>query len=188
MVPKMNKPTSSSAHAGTRGVLILECVDDADPGSEGHFLSHMFNIMEVPSQYLEIRNKQQFLAMSETSPYSMVHITTHGRVNSRETQFKGFWTPNDTVRLDDFPDDLLKGRTVVSTACLSGQKKFGKSFVERMSAKAYIAPSGSPSFRNAIYFAHWFYHNVLVLKLTPPRAIAKYNDGYKNPHGFAIFN
>lgn len=177
----------SSKRKNAKGVLILECLDDADPGSEGRFLSHMFNIMEIPSQYLEVRTKQQFVAVLGTNPFDVVHITTHGGVNRGEDEFKGFWTPKGVVRFDDLREDVLNGRMVVSTACLSGQKEFAKRFKARVSAECYVAPKGSPSFRNAIYFAHWFYHNVLVLKLTPQRAIKKYDDGYKNPHDFVIF-
>lgn len=37
------------------GVLAQECIDRTEPDSEGRSLSHMFNLMAVTSQYVEIR-------------------------------------------------------------------------------------------------------------------------------------
>ena len=45
------------------GVLILECLDKSDPGSEGRFLSHMFDLMEVQHQYVEVRTKYQMISL-----------------------------------------------------------------------------------------------------------------------------
>jgi hypothetical protein len=171
--------------SSAKGVLILECLDNADPGSEGRFLSHMFNLMDVPSQYAEIRTKQQFIAMLGANPFDIVHITTHGHVPAAG-KFLGFWTPKGTVRLADFQRDVLHEKMVISTACLSGIATFAKPFIKRVSAKYFIAPGKGPKFHNAIYFAHWFYHNIFVLKLSPPKAVKKYRDGYKNPHDFKI--
>jgi hypothetical protein len=167
------------------GVLVLECIDKTDPGSEGRFLSHMFNLMDVKSQYVEIRTKAQLLTMLETSPYKTIHITTHGALTKE--QFKGFWTPSGSVRLEAFPDDLLSDKTLVSTACKSGSKAFAEAFVEKTGARFYIAPTASPYFHNAIFFAHWLYHKVFILKVSVPRAVKDYRDGYKNPHDFAIY-
>jgi hypothetical protein len=166
------------------GVLILECIGKTDPGSEGRFLSHMFNLMEVESQYVEVRSKLQFLSMLEASPYDTIHITTHGSLRKKE--FTGFWTPGGSVRLGDFPDDLLKGRTLVSTACQSGTKAFARALVEKTSLRFYIAPTESPRFHNAIFFSHWFYHKVFVLNVSIRRTVEDYREGYKNPHDFAI--
>ncbi|PPQ16546.1 hypothetical protein CV770_25800 [Bradyrhizobium sp. AC87j1] len=167
------------------GVLILECIDKADPGSEGRFLSHMFNLMGVNSQYVEIRTKRQFLMMLETSPFKTIHITTHGAITNK--QFRAFWTPNGAVRLEALSDDVLSDKALVSTACKSGSKAFAEALVEKTGARFYIAPTASPRFHNAILFAHWFYHKVFILKVSVPRAVRDYRDGYKNPHDFAIY-
>lgn len=170
-----------------KGVLILECIDKPDPGSEGHFLSHMFNLMQVPSQYMEIRTKQQFLAMLGANPFGIVHITTHGSVDRREN-FLGFWTPEGVVYPNDFAKSGLQGKTIVSTACRSGSAKFANPFVKQVLPKYYIAPRKSPYFHNAIFFAHWFYHSIFVLKRQPDTAVEKYRDGYKNPHDFMVLS
>jgi hypothetical protein len=170
------------------GVLILECLGKSDPGSEGRFLSHMFDIMQVDSQYLEIRTKDQFLSMMRSNPFSTVHVTTHGSVAGSNERFVGFWTPNGTVRLKDFEERTLEGRIVVSTACKSGTTAFSQAIIEKLGANYYIAPRSSPNFRSSIYFSHWFYHNTFVLKLSIARAINKYRDGYKNPHDFSLFS
>lgn len=100
--PKAEKKIKKSS---ANGVLILECLDEIDPGSEGRFLSHMFNLMEVPSQYAEIRTKEQFTAMLGANQFDVLHITTHGHVATKNDKFIGFWTPKGTVRLTDFPED-----------------------------------------------------------------------------------
>ena len=33
------------------GVLVLECIDKSDPDTEGDSYLHMFNLMDVKSQY-----------------------------------------------------------------------------------------------------------------------------------------
>ena len=175
---------TASKKSSVTGILILECLNKTDPGSEGRFLSHMFNLMDVRSQYAEIRTKQQFIAMLGANPYDVVHITTHGYVPQKE--FGGFWTPKGTVRLTDFPPGILQGKTAISTACKSGMQKFSKEFIKLVSPDYYVAPEGSPKFHNAIYFAHWFYHNWFVLGRSPLEAVEKYRDGYKNPHDFII--
>jgi hypothetical protein len=178
------KARKSSAN----GVLILECLDKADPGSEGRFLSHMFNLMDVESQYTEIRSKDQLIAMLGANPFDVIHITTHGHVATEQGEFIGFWTPKGTVRLHDFPRDVLQEKIIVSTACLSGITAFAKPFIRRVGAEYYIAPGKGPKFHNAIYFGHWFYHNFFVLNYSPRKAVEKYRDDYKNPHDFKIFS
>lgn len=60
------------------GVLILECLADSDPGSEGRFLSHMFKLMKVKHQYVEAYTRYQLLALLKKSPFRLIHIATHG--------------------------------------------------------------------------------------------------------------
>ena len=112
------------------GVLIIECLDDGDPGSEGRFLAHMFKLMEVPHQYVEIHTRAQFLAMLATNPYYIAHIATHGYIPDKK--FDGFWTPDNIVGLQDLDADTLKGRSVVSTACCSGAAHFRRKFIDRV--------------------------------------------------------
>jgi hypothetical protein len=183
----MSKGTRQAVRSRIQGILILECLDTTDPGSEGRFLSHMLNIMEAPSQYIEIRTREQLIAILKTNPFNAVHITTHGHVAGQSDKFQGFWTPKGTVRLEDLPEGSLQKKIVISTACRSGTKKFAQLLVKRLSPTDYIAPTGSPKFHNSIYFAHWFYHNVLILKLSPAEAVKKYNEGYKNPHDFVHY-
>lgn len=118
---KSNGICSRGGAMSDTGVLVLECIDKTDPGSEGRFLSHMFNLMDVKSQYVEIRTKAQLLTMLETSPYKTIHIITHGALTKE--QFQGFRTPSGSVRLEAFPDDLLSDKTLVSTACKSLQQR-----------------------------------------------------------------
>ena len=170
------------------GVLILECLDKSDPGSEGHFLAHMFDLMNVESQYVEVRTKYQLLALLKKPPYKVIHITTHGSVrgNGQEENFCGLWTKEGTISHKQIKelDGQLKGCTIVSTACLSGEPKFSETF-KGSGCAHYIAPTGRPRFYNSIFFAHIFYHKYFILKKEVKDILLEYKDHYKNPHEFS---
>ncbi len=172
------------------GVLILECLDESDPGSEGMFLSHMFNLMEVSHQYVEVRTKYQLLSLLMKPPYTMVHITTHGSVrgHGRKENFRGLWAKDGNIRKTDLAklERKLDGFTVVSTACLSGDQSFAEDFVQVTDCDHYIAPLGSPTFKDAIFFAHIFYHKCFVLGRPVAKIMREYDSRYKNPHNFHV--
>lgn len=172
-----------------RGVLILECREKSDPGSEGEFLAKMFQLMGVDHQYVEVRTKRQFLALLRTSPFAFIHIATHGFLREGRTheRFKGFWVPDGEIGADDFEKlrGRLEGITVVSTACRSAEKRFGKALLRIAGAKYYVAPKKSPRFDNAIFFAHIFYHKLFVNRRDVSEILAEYDEGYRNPHEFA---
>jgi hypothetical protein len=172
----------------TNGVLILECLDKRDPGSEGLFLSHMFDLMKVANQYMEVRTKQQFLNLLLSSPYKFIHITTHGSVidGKKGERFCGFNFPDGEVTSNDlfFLKGKLKGNIIVSTACLSGDKKFSRQFIAITGCKYYIAPSGGPLYHNSIFFAHIFYHKHFILKKDVAEILHQYDKRFKNPHEF----
>jgi len=174
------------------GVLILECLDKADPGSEGLFLAHMLSLMEVDHQYVEVKTKYQLVALMKKSPYKLVHITTHGSVRNREKkeQFKGLWLKNGTLTVEDLNElkNTLKGCSVVCTACLSGNSNFAEEFARITGCEHYIAPSGSPRFYNAIFFAHIFYHKHFIIKKSIENIVSEYDSNYKNPHSFVLIS
>jgi hypothetical protein len=175
----------------SHGVLILECLDESDPGSEGHFISHMLSLMEVPHQYIEVRTKRQLIQLLQSSPYRIVHITTHGTTKSlrQNEKFQGLWTQEGTLKKADLKQlqGHMKGYTVVSTACLSASSHFRKGFVEVTGCSHYIAPKGSPYFYDAVFFAHIFYHKHLILKRSVRRSFNEYRKRYKNPHRFVLW-
>lgn len=125
-----------------KGVLILECLDRSDPGSEGRFLSHMFDIMDVPSQYVEVRTPNQFISLMACAPYEFIHITTHGCVSKPSEKFRGWWTPNGKVDQKSLGtlDGKLEDTVVVSTACKSADETFGRYVVDTLGSRYYIAP------------------------------------------------
>jgi hypothetical protein len=176
-----------------RGVLILEILDKSDPGSEGMFLAHMLRLMRVEHQYVEVRTKQQFLALLGTSPFRIIHITTHGAVieelrRGRERKrFAGLCVGDGEVELEDL--DRLKGKlggcTLVTTACLAGGEKFARAIVKTTGCEYYIGPRRSPWHRSAIFFSHIFYHKLFVLKRTIRDILTEYDQRYRNPHKFA---
>ncbi len=178
------------------GVLILECLDERDPGSEGQFLVHMFNLMSVDAQYVEVRTKRQMLLLLDRPPFRMVHITTHGRLVHRNTdrkpQFRGFWFPTEDLTLSDLSSlsGKLSGRSVITTACMSGERTFARRLVEATGCQYYVAPKKSPMYASAIYFAHLFYHK--YYRLTEkfehdiPRIVEDYNDKHKNIPQFVV--
>lgn len=171
------------------GVLILECLGKSDLGSEGYFLAHMFDLMNVESQYVEVRTKYQLLALLKKPPYKVIHITTHGSVRGKgqEENFCGLWTKEGTISHKQIKelDGQLKGCTIVSTACLSGEPTFSEIFIKGSGCAHYIAPTGSPRFHNSIFFAHIFYHKHFILKKEVKDILLEYNDRYKNPHKFS---
>lgn len=170
------------------GVLILECIDRPDPGSEGRFLSHMFDLMEVLSQYIEVRIPQQLLALIKSSPFDVIHITTHGFLKTKGA-FRGWWTPGGIVGINKLEDvkGALSGKLLVSTACRSGDDRFSESVRQVLGCKYYIAPKGRPKFHNAIFFAHVFYHKLFVLSKSVTESYNSYVHVYKNPHDFYLF-
>lgn len=172
------------------GVLIIECLKDSDPGSEGMFLSHMLGLMEVEHQYVEVRTSAQLVGLLATSPYQIVHVTTHGSVRQRsgKEKFRGLWTPMGKLQVGDLGPlkGKLKGCSVVSTACLSGDRKFAKAFTKTTDCACYIAPSGSPTFPGAIFFAHIFYHKLFVMRKSIRTILREYDKRFKNVYGFAI--
>lgn len=178
------------------GVLILECLDEADPGSEGQFLLHMFKLMGVDAQYVEVRTKRQLLALLDRPPFRLVHITTHGRIDERrpgrKPRFCGLWSPTSDLTTADL--GKLKGklakRSIISTACMSGAKGFARQFVKTTGCIHYIAPQKSPTFATAIYFSHLLYHKYFELankhKQNIPKIVGDYNKKYKNVAAFHV--
>jgi hypothetical protein len=172
-----------------KGVLILECLGGGDPGSEGLFILHMLNLMEVPVQYSTVRTKQQLVQGLRSHQYSIIHVATHGIEKAgKQKQFAGLWTQAGVLKQADL--ESLKGRlegcTVVCTACRSAVKKFRQAFVKMTKCSHYIAPGRSTSFTSAIYFAHVFYHKHLVLKRSVEKSYEEYANRYKNPYKFTI--
>ena len=176
------------------GVLILECLDQADPGSEGRFLAHMFDLMGVAHQYVEVRTRHQMISLLQESPYKVIHVTTHGSIREereKETEeFEGWWTTDKTITQNVLTRNLkdkLKNVVLVSTACKSGDSAFSQALIATCGVYRYIAPEGSPKFHNAIFFAHLFYHKYFILNIKADEIIEQYYDRYKNPHDFTIF-
>lgn len=170
------------------GVLILECLSKSDPGSEGRFLSHMFDLMQVKSQYVEVRTHEQLFAMIQSCPFEYIHITTHGSV-SEEEKFRGWWTPNGTAKKSRISalEGKVSCKAIISTACLSGTKGFGEYVVNKLGSKYYVGPNGSPKFHNSVFFAHIFYHKIFILGSGVKKAVASYRTSYKNPHKFTVY-
>lgn len=171
------------------GVLILECLGSSDPGSEGRFLSHMLNIMEVENQYVNVRTKNQMIALLKLSPYKYIHITTHGVVSEME-KFLGFWTNEGIISeklLDKFNHEL-DGCTIISTACLSANPEYRDMFIASTLCDYYIAPVGKPSYPDSIFFSHVFYHKLFIIRKKVEDILSSYNKHYKNPHKFCLFS
>ena len=167
-----------------QGVLILECLNKSDPGSEGRCLSHMFNLMKIPNQYLEIQTLYQFISLMKRSPYEIIHITTHGIKDNG--QFVGFWTKNGilTKKKLNYLKNKLKGYSVVTTACSSGDSDFRESFEDVTSCKYFVATNKDVRFYNSIFFCNIFYYYLFIRKKDIPKILDFYNTKFKNPHEF----
>lgn len=177
------------------GVLVLECLDEADPGSEGQFLLHMFNLMKKSAQYVEVRTKRQLLCLLDKPPFRLVHITTHGSFDEdsgRKPTFRGLWSPTDDLTLADLSKlkGALSGRAVITTACMSGSRTFARQFVALTGCLHFVAPKKSPSYATAIYFAHLLYHKYFMLadryRHDIPKIVNDFIDRYKNVAQFGV--
>lgn len=171
------------------GVLILECLSKSDPGSEDKFLSHLFSLMNVPHQYIEVHTRYQMLALLKKSPYKIIHITTHGSVND-EDKFLGFWTKDGKVSEELLIplSEKLDGYTIISTACMSASEEFRNDFISITLCDYFIAPTGSPYFFDSVFFSHIFYHKYFINKKNIKLILKDYNKRYKNPHGFCLLS
>lgn len=170
-----------------RGVCIIECLDNDDPGSEGRVLKEVFNLMKVESKLIRVTSIDQLLAAVAKSPFEHIHISTHGAMTDEE-KFRGWWTPqgSGTKRKLERHPIKLTCTSIVSTACLSGSKGFAKHVTNQWGCKYYIAPTGSPRFYNAALFAHIYYHKLFKTKGSVSKAFVSYAKNYKNPHGFVL--
>jgi hypothetical protein len=170
------------------GVLIVECIDASDPGSEGRVLREVFKLMEVESSLVRVESIADLVTAMVKTDFEHIHVATHGAV-TREEQFSGWWTPDGhgTRPILEKQQFSLACTSIVSTACKSGSKGFARHVTESWGSKYFIAPTGSPRFYNSALFSHIYYHKLFKTKKTVPKAFASYEKGYKNPHGFAIY-
>jgi len=170
-----------------KGVLIIECIERNDPGSEGRFLSHLLNVMNIECQYLEVRTPDQFINFIKTTPYRYIHVTTHGYTDINS--FQGWWTAKGIISKENLRTirNAINDTIIVSTACNSGEKTYSDYLTRKLGVKYYIAPTGSPKFHNSLFFIHIFYHKHFILKLSIEKCIKSYNNLYKNPHKFKVF-
>lgn len=172
-------------------VLIIECRDKEDPGSEGRFVEHMLNLMDITNKYLRAESKAQFIKIlsSIAANADVIHVATHGRYKKTQEgkEFKGFCISDDedvTIKDIKAANIDLSGKTVLSTACFSGQKASREAFKEATHCKHYIAPIRDPKFHNAALMCHIFYHKHFILKRSVKRAFSEYKGRYYNPHRF----
>ncbi|AZC33213.1 MULTISPECIES: hypothetical protein [Pseudomonas] len=172
----------------TKGVCIIECVCEDDPGSEGKVLKEIFNLMQVKSKLIRVKSIKQLLKALTQTEMTHVHIATHGAVTKKK-RFAGWWTHDGEGSHAKLRESSisLKGTTIVSTACQSGSQPFARLLTKELGCKNYIAPTGSPSFYNAALFAHIYYHKLFKTKKSVQKAFDSYAGRYRNPHGFTLF-
>ncbi len=173
------------------GVLILECRDKNDPGSEGSCLKRVFDLMGVKSDYVRIRTIDDLLKAIEKSRYKYIHISTHGLIRESSKDFIGWWTPEGVGEKQNISQlrNKVRCKAIISTACKSGINSFGKYVVDVLGSKYFVGPSGQPQFHNAIFFSHIFYHKLFFTKTKGhvSQAFRSYERFYKNPHKFRLF-
>jgi hypothetical protein len=173
-----------------RGVCIIECIDSEDPGSEGRVLKEIFNLMQVDSVLVPVTSIKELFSELRAAEFRNVHISTHGAVSDDEKErFRGWWTPNGTGSKKKIAKSNLEVActTIVSTACKSGEAGFAKLVTNDWGSKYYIAPTGCPTFYNAALFSHVYYHKLFKIKRNVIDAFESYDNGFKNPHGFTLY-
>lgn len=170
-----------------KGVLIIECLDKDDPGSEGRVLEEVFKLMQVESQRRRVASIEELLKVLVAGTFRHVHISTHGSLTAKN-KFQGWWTPSNvgTRRMLEKIPIKLACTSIVSTACRSGATRFANLVTNKWGAKYYIAPARSPVFHNAALFAHIYYYKLFYTRRTVPCAFESYANNYKNPHGFTL--
>lgn len=170
------------------GVLIIECLEPHDPGSEGRILIEIFKLMEIESKLVRVSSIPQIVAALNGNKYKHVHISTHGVVGDKE-RFHGWWTPNGSgsKSILDKNQISLNCTCIVSTACRSGASGFARYVTNTWGSTYYIAPTGKPRFYNAILFSHIYYHRLFISRRGVAQAFESYQSNYKNPHGFTLF-
>jgi hypothetical protein len=70
----------------SKSVLIVECLDKEDPGSEGNFLRHMFDLMEVKPTLVAVDSIQDLLQRIAKSKDHVVHVSTHGALRDDDDE------------------------------------------------------------------------------------------------------
>lgn len=170
------------------GVEIIECLDKNDPGSEGRCLEHIFKLMEIDTRYSHVSSIDALLQAIAKSKFRYIHVSAHGATGD-EDQFKGWWTPKGIGSKSKVAElnGKVKATAIISTACRSGSKGFGRYVVNELGCKYFIAPTGSPRFYNASLFAHIFYHKLFKTHGSVTTAFRSYDKNYKNPHGFKLY-
>lgn len=172
-----------------RGVKIIECLDEDDPGSEGRFLKHALDLMRIKSSYCHVDSIHDLLNEILKSEFEYIHISAHGELGDEKEHFNGWWTPNGTATKSKL--NRLTGKVraiaIISTACRSGTKKFGRHVVDTLGCNYFIGPTGSPKFYNASLFSHLFYHKLFKTKRSVIGAFNSYEKNYRNPHRFRIY-
>ncbi|UQS89782.1 hypothetical protein M5C90_31445 [Pseudomonas chlororaphis subsp. piscium] len=73
----------------TKGVCIIECVCEDDPGSEGKVLKEIFNLMQVKSKLIRVKSIKQLLKALTQTEMTHVHIATHGAVTKKSASQDG---------------------------------------------------------------------------------------------------
>jgi hypothetical protein len=100
------KPSRRKASSAVKPfVFIIECMEKDDPGSEGRFVKHMLDLMQIPNCYRKAKDQAEFIEVLSTfSPEAdVVHISTHGEyeeTRSKRHRFTGFATPCRAVTID----------------------------------------------------------------------------------------
>jgi hypothetical protein len=180
--------------AETKKVLIIECSHENDPGSEGHFLEHMFNIMQVKSKYVQANSHSEILNALGESKEDIIHISTHGSVKKTgngEKIFKGLWTPTGQLKTNHLAliQGKLKGKDLVVTACNAFDASFAESFIYITLCENFVAPKRAVSFTGSIFFSHIIYQKLLVQKAASLAEVVKqYDERYRNQYEFGCFN
>lgn len=172
-----------------RGVKIIECLDEQDPGSEGRCLKHIFNLMQIESSYSHVSSIEELISTIVKSNYQYIHVSAHGSIERGQNRFQGWWTPNGIGNRAQVMKlaGKVKANAIISTACKSGTAGFGRYVVDKLGCQYYIGPVRSPFFHNSAFFSHIFYHKLFMTKDSVLSAFRSYTKNYKNPHGFSLY-
>jgi hypothetical protein len=146
----------------------------------------------VECQIVRVESISDLANAIAESPFNYVHLSTHGVIDDDTGDFLGWWSHRGTGSqsfLQKYAGSF-DCKALISTACRSGRDNiFPQNVVDVLGANYYIAPRGSPTYRNVSFFLLNFYHKLFATETegSVPRAFNSYARSHRNPSHFKLF-
>ena len=133
--------------------------------SEGRLLGEFLRMIGARPLYAFIRTKLElghFLKLARMSSSRHIHLSMHGLQRKLVLQLEDV----DIDEVIELAGDL-KGKTVFSSSCLTGNEAFGKAFIRGTGADAFISPRREIRWADAALISQLFYKKLFCDGVTP---------------------